>query len=213
MTHPRHRSLLLATFAVLLIAASCGGGAEVPTTRLTTAATLSADAIGAIDIGQPPAAVIDEMTAMFGAPDEDSFWVDADSPLYGECPGAALRAVGWGSLYLFFTADEPITADNENVASRLFTYSYGYDFSRNEGATDPRGLDLVTETGIGLGSSRAELRSAHGPDLSEVYDETTDTWTWSIDESGQAYLAGLLSGPEDEATVVLIERKPGCGGV
>ncbi|MCP3976499.1 MAG: hypothetical protein GY720_18585 [bacterium] len=212
MTHYKLPRGLLAGLTLSVALAACGGGGAATPTRQLATPTLSATAIGAVDIGQPPGAAIDEITAIFGSPDEDSSWIDADSSLYGECPGVQLRVVGWGSLYLYFLADEPITPDNENAASRFYTFSYGYDFSRNEGATDPRDLNLVTETGIGLGSTRAELRTAHGGSLTETYDEEADTWTWSIDEPSGTFIAGLLSGPEDDATVVLMERVPSCGG-
>ncbi len=182
-------------------------------TRQIVAPTLGATGIGAVDIGQPFGAAVDEMTAIFGSPDEDSLWIDADSALYGECPGVQLRVVGWGSLYLYFSADETVTLENENISSRFITFSYGYDFSRNEGATDPRELNLVTAAGIGLGSSRTDLRTAHDDSFAEAYDEAADTWTWSIDEGSGTSIAGLLSGPEDDATIVLIERIPGCGSV
>lgn len=104
-------------------------------------------------------------------------------------------------------------AENEHIAGRFLTYSYGYDFSRNEGGTDPRDLALTTETGIGLGSTRAALRQAFGPDLNESYDEVTDVWTWAVESSATHHLRGLLSGPGEDAAVTLIELAPGCEDV
>ena len=211
ITHYGLHRLLPIAIALGVLSAACAATGDVAPTRPIVAPTLYETGIGVVDIGQPFRAAVEELTAIFGAPDEDSLWIDADSSLYGECPGVQLRAVGWGSLYLYFSADEPITAENEDGASRFITYSYGYDFSRNEGATDPRGLDLVTEAGVGLGSSRTDLRTAYGATLTEAYNEAADTWTWSVDETSGTFIAGLLSGPEDDATIVLIERIPGCG--
>lgn len=195
----------------LLLAGACGSTETPETTPLPAAdLPLAATGIGTADIGQPPGPVLAELNSFFGEPDIDAGWVAADSPLYGTCPGVQLRAVGWGSLYLFFIADEAVTAETVDTAGRLFSYSYGYDFSRNEGATDPRSLSLETDTGIRLGSTRTELRESYGDDLEEAYNAAADTWTWAVDSTEEGHVRGLLSGPEDEATVVLIERAPGC---
>ncbi len=189
------------------------GGSEQSTIEPAAPLVIGSGGIGASEIGEPPAAVIDELVGWIGGPDTDSQWIGADSDLYGKCPAEELRAVGWGSLYLFFTADEEVTPDNEHIVGRFFTYSYGYDFSRNEGGTDPRELGFTTAAGVGLGSTRSELRLAYGDDLVETYDAETDTWMWDVGASSPEYLHGLLSGPDADATVVLIERVPGCGGV
>jgi hypothetical protein len=212
MAHYRLVGFLLsgAVFAVLV--GACGGSGQ-PSTGPAAPLIMSETGIGAIEIGEPPGAVIDALTGWMGGPDTDSQWIDADSDLFGKCPAEKLRAVGWGSLYLFFTADGVVTADNEHIVGRFFTYSYGFDFSRNEGGTDPRELGLATAAGIGLGSTRSELRQAYGDDLTESYDELADIWRWSVATTNPSFLRGLLSGPDIDATVVLIERAPGCGDV
>ncbi|MDH3539423.1 MAG: hypothetical protein OEP52_05470 [Acidimicrobiia bacterium] len=209
MAHFRPVRNLSFCIALALLAAACGGTSQQATT-LIQRPQLDVDGIGISVVGDPPQAVIDELTAVFGAPDRDSGWTAADSPLYGTCPGVALRAVGWGSLFLFFSADDEVAADNEHVVARFYSYSYGFDFARNEGASDPRGLQLTTTSGIGLASTRSELRSAYGADLVEAYNEDEDVWTWSVGSTSSDYLRGLLDGPGDEALVNLIERVPGC---
>jgi len=174
---------------------------------------ISGSGVGPVEIGDPAAAAIDELTGLIGGPNDDSSWIGADSELYGRCPAQQLRAVGWGSLYLFFTADEKVTSENEHTVGQFFTYSYGFDFSRNEGGTDPRELALTTAAGIGLGSTRSDLRLAYGDDLAERYDAVSDTWTWEVDAAEPTFMRGLLSGADPDATVVLIERAPGCGNV
>ena len=120
-----------------------------------------------------------------------------------------MRAAGWGSLYAFFVTDEDVSAENLETVGRLFSYSYGYDFSRNEGATDPRNLALRTAGDIGLGSSRVELDAAYPGTLTVEYSEPADTWVWvAAAEGGE--LRGLLTGPDDDATVALIESFPSC---
>ena len=167
---------------------------------------LTAESIGILFIGEPPSSVLEELNSRFGEPNIDSEWIPADSPLYGSCPGEQMRAIAWGSLYAFFVADEPVTEDNEHIVSRLYSYSYGYDFDRNEGGLDPRGLGLRTTYGIGIGTTLADVESAIGPDLEITYNASADTWHWA-DGTG---LEGLLSGDQPDDRVVLIETARGC---
>ena len=212
MAYYRLVGFLLWGVASAFLVGACGGSGQ-PSTVPAAPLIMSETGIGAIEIGEPPGAVIDALTGLIGGPDGDSQWIEADSDLFGKCPAEKLRAVGWGSLYLFFTADGEVTTDNEHIVGRFFTYSYGFDFSRNEGGTDPRELDLATAAGIGLGSTRSELRLAYGDDLTESYDELAGVWRWSVATTNPSFLRGLLSGPDIDATVVLIERAPGCGDV
>ncbi len=210
MTHYRLVYLLAVGSAFVVLSAACGGSESTSTDPPTVGIEVRVDGIGAVDLGQPPESVFTELNSFFGEPDVDSGWIPPDSALYGTCPGMAMRAAGWGSLYLFFVSDSgDISPENENTAGRLFAYSYGYDFSRNEGATDPRDLNLTTVDGVRLGSTRDELRTLYGSALEETYNEAADTWTWSA-TIGSGELRGFFSGPEDEARVVLIESSPGC---
>jgi len=210
MAHFRSGQSLVIGLALVTLISSCGGTDSPTTTRTISGINVRVDGIGAADIGHPPASVFAELNSFFGEPDVDSGWIASDSPLYGTCPGVAMRAAGWGSLYAFFVSDDgAITEDNQELVGRLFSFSYGYDFSRNEGATDPRNLNLETDAGARLGSTRSQLRTLYGNTLLEEYNEAADTWTWSAQlDAGE--LRGLFSGPEDEATVVLIETSPGC---
>lgn len=212
MAHYRLVGSLLMGFVLAVLLGACGGSGQ-PAVEPATPLIISGLGVGPIEVGDPPNAAIDELTGWIGGPDADSRWIDAASDLYGRCPAQELRAVGWGSLYLFFTADEEVTTDNEHIVGHFFTYSYGYDFSRNEGGTDPRELGLTTTAGIGLGSTRSDLRFAYGDDLTETYDAATDTWKWEVAATAPSFLRGLLSGPDLDASIVLIERVPGCGGV
>lgn len=212
MTHNRLVGFLISGALLALALSGCGAPGQ-PSTAPAAPLIISESGIGVTEFGEPPAAVIEELTDRLGAPDADTQWIDADSDLYGQCPAMKMRAVGWGSLYLFFIADEEVTADNEHLVGRFFTYSFGFDFGRNEGGTDPRELGLLTPAGIGLGSTRSELRLAYGSGLTETHDAVADTWSWEVAATGPSFLRGLLSGPDADATVVLIERAPGCGDV
>lgn len=194
------------------VASGCGAGdsPSASTTQPPDTPVLSRDGVGSAVVGSSPQAVFDLLIPAFGEPDIDSGWINSDSPLYGRCPGALMRAIAWGSLYLFFVSNEALAPNGDAGLGELYSYSYGYDFDRNEGATDPRRLGLATASGIGVGSTRAALQLAYGPQLSESYNEAADTWTWVVDGAGEGRLRGLLSGPEESAEVVLIERSPGC---
>lgn len=206
MTYFQAARILIATAAFALISGGCGDSAG-PTTPASPL-DLRPDGIGSVEVGQTPEAVMSELNSFFGEPDVDSGWIDANSPLYGACPGLAMRALGWGSLYLFFVSDDPSNPGVLDDAGRWYSYSYGYDFSRNEGQTDPRNLELQTEAGVGLGTTRTALRSAY-PDVSESYNAAADTWTFVAPIEG-AELRGLLDGPTEDAEVALIETSPGC---
>jgi hypothetical protein len=163
---------------------------------------LSEDGLGDVLLGFPPAAVIDEISALFGEPDLDSGWIESEPNVYGACPGMQMRAVGWGSLVTIFIND-----GNDPLGERFYTYTYGYDYSENEGGVDPRGLRLSTEAGIGIGSTVAELEATYGSSTAIRGDTTLDIWSFEITGSS---LQGLLSGPNATDTVTLIELSPGC---
>ena len=201
------RSLVFG-LALVMLASSCGDAGST-TPSAAPVVELRTDGVGPVDLGQPPAAVFAELNSFFGEPDVDTGWIPPDSPLYGSCPGEAMWAAGWGSFYAFFISDAPITAENADSAGRLYSFSYGYDFSRNEGATDPRSLALATEDGVGLGATRQALDEQYGQALEVEYNQSSDTWRWTVALDG-AQLQGLLSGPEPQDTVVLVESSPSC---
>jgi hypothetical protein len=166
--------------------------------------TLAADGLGDLLIGFPPTDVIAGLTARFGEPDLDSDWLATGPSPYGACPGNTMRAVGWGSLVTIFVND-----GTDALGEYFYTYSYGYDYATNQGGVDPRQLDLVTDAGIGIGSSVAELTAAYGDRLSLGGDPSLDVWSFQIADSP---LHGLVDGPDPEDTVTLIELAPGCTG-
>ena len=169
---------------------------------------LEVDGLGAVDLGSDVSSVVQKLTDRFGEPDRDSDWIPADSPVYGKCPGAGLRAVGWGSFFALFI-DEGAGPDT----ARWFSWTYGFDHDTSFGGVDPRGLDLTTIEGIGIGSTRAELRTVYGARLVETGDAAIDVWTFEIDPASSEHLSGSLSGPDETAMVQFIERVPACGNL
>lgn len=188
-----------------LIAAACSA-TPAPTT--TTAPPplpdleLSQDGLGDVAFGLSPDEVIAEMAGRFGAPDHDTDWIPAEPNAYGLCPGEKMRAIGWGSLAAIFIDD-----GTSDLGGYFYTYTYGYDYSENTGGVDPRGLDLTTAEGVGLGTTVADLRAAYASDLTVDGDQVLDVWTFRDDAAG---LKGLLSGPDETDTVTLIQPIIGC---
>lgn len=200
------RPIMLSLLA--LIVASCNGtevAVETTFPAPLVALQLGQDGLGDVLFGFPPDVVINDISALYGEPDLDSDWIVAEPNQYGSCPGQLMRAVGWGSLVTIFVND---TTDPLN--ERFFTYTYGYDYSDNQGGVDPRGLGLVTEEGIGIGSSGAQLAAAFGDRLQIEGDVALDVWAFEIADSP---LRGLITGPEAVDTVTLLEVAPGCSEV
>lgn len=197
----------LVVIAVLVLWLAACGGSQSGTS--TTAAGLSAASemsltptgIGQVDFGTPPEEAIATFSAAVGGPSEDYDW-SAD-PIFGECPGAFTRGVTWGSLVALFSDDG---AGNQE----FFAWTYGYDPESGTSGADSRELGLRTFEGIGLGSTRAELKAAYGERLVEEEDLSIEVWGFTVDSDQTQYLQGLLSGPSDDARVVVIESVPGC---
>lgn len=195
-------------WAVVAVAvAGCTTAAPATTTTdlvpLPTV-TLAPDGLGDLLVGFPPADVIAGLTALFGEPDLDSDWFATGPSPYGTCPGATMRAVGWGSLVTIFVND-----GEDPLGERFYTYSYGYDYATNQGGVDPRGLELTTDAGIGIGSTVAQLTASYGDRLAVEGDPSLGTWSFRI---GSSPFRGLLTGRDPDSTVTLIELAPGCSG-
>ena len=185
------------------IATGCAAGSNTTTTSPAplVAVGLNTDGLGDVLFGIDPQTVIEDISALFGGPDLDSDWIPATPNVYGTCPGTTMRAVGWGSLVVIFIDDA------SDLGGWFYTYTYGYDYAENEGGVDPRELDLRTPEGIGLGATVAELGRAFGPDLSSDGDTELDVWSFTAATAG---FRGLLSGPDPEDTVTLLEPLVGC---
>ncbi len=194
-------SLLLA-FTVMTLSACTTDAPAATTTNPAPLADLelSADGLGDIQFGVDPDTVVADISARFGAPDHDSLWIPSEPNIYGSCPGETMRAIGWGSLVAIFIDD-----GTSDLGGWFFTYTYGYDYSENTGGIDQRGLDLRTENGVGLNTTVADLRTTLGDELVIAGDAALDVWSF---ETGA--FRGLLSGPDDNDVVTLLEPQLGC---
>jgi len=194
------RRLLTSLALITLLGAGCDsdGGGQDDTTPPTSAASEAVDmvvtpsGVGQRSFGDDAEAVIAYVTAVLGDPDEDTGWTDPFSE-FGTCSGTKARAVVWGGLQLIFS-DDSGGEYAPTGAEQLIGYSL---------RAGP--VTVETTTGIGPGSTVAELRKAH-PDA-EVFEDdvfgaqaTTDDGLWII-----------LTGTADDATVESILGGQGCG--
>jgi hypothetical protein len=199
------RSTLTTLAATAIFVAACSTTANPPpTTRPAPLVTveLAASGLGDVLFGFDPDTVVADLTARFGAPDQDTNWIPAVANIFGTCPGESMRAIGWGSLVAIFIDD-----GQSDLGGWFFTYTYGYDYSKNVGGVDPRALNLQTRDGIGLGSTVNDLLAAWGDDVVIDGDADLDIWTFTATQFG---FRGLLSGPDPTAAVTLIEPLEGC---
>ena len=200
-----HVHTLVGIGLTTLVLAGCAVADTAPTTSEPAPLIrleLGEDGLGDALLGSPPDSVVADISALYGEPDHDSDWIVAEPNIYGSCPGSQMRAIGWGSLLTIFIKD-----GTDDLGGRFYTYTYGYDYTRNVGGVDQRGLALTTAAGIGVGSTVGDLEAAYGDTVTIDGDIELDVWAFDITESS---IGGLLSGPEATDTVTLIELAAGC---
>ncbi len=200
----RFRLIKLLLGMTLVLGGCATSTAPTSTTNPAPLATLqlTVDGLGDVLFGLDPETVIADISALYGEPDFDSGWVPSEPNIFGTCPGETMRAIGWGSLAAIFIDD-----GTTDLGGWFYTYTYGYDYSENIGGVDPRGLNLETADGIGLGSTVADLEAVFGAGLAVTGDIELDIWSFAAPEAG---FRGLLSGGEAADAVTLIEPIDGC---
>ena len=164
-----------------------------------TTASLAADGLGLVAFGAAPDPAIATLSESFGAPAEDSGWVEATSSPFGVCPGAVVRGVRWGPLRVLFS--DP----GDGTPARFFTYVYSASLV-TPGEDTARSSGLKTATDIGLASTLDELRAAYPAVqvFSDVYGPT-----FSID--ADASFSGTLSAETPDAIITAIVGGTSCG--
>lgn len=180
----------------------------VPAETTTTAADpgtveLSDEGVQAGDewvhFGYDDEDAIDAVTAVLGAPDTDSGWIDSFS-VYGTCPGPDVRGVHWGELVMLFThADTDFWSGG---VPHFFAYYYT--------ALPP---DLLTTEGVGIGSSVEMLEAVYGGPLYTMdeafFDPSLGFWTY--DQQRWTGLWGYATGQTPAHVVTSINGGQGCG--
>ena len=160
------------------------------------ALALAGDGIGDFNFGSEPEAMITQVTAVLGSPDEDSGWTDT----FDTCPGTQARIIRWSSLQLFFTDGETSWGSGPHF------FHYGQSLAAGGGVY----LDLRTDKGIGVGSSIGELRAAYGEAVA-VGDDPAFGPYWEVIGEAPAYLWGTATGIDDGAVLDALSGGNGCG--
>ncbi|MEM1335163.1 MAG: hypothetical protein AAGG08_17065 [Actinomycetota bacterium] len=112
--------------------------------------SIQTDGIGAAAFGAAPQGVIDFVSSVLGPATSDTGWIDPFD--IGPCGGTELRQVAWGDLLLEFGDVSNITDGRQHF--------YGYYYGNGvDGVGAPPGL--LTEGGLSVGSSVAELLEVH----------------------------------------------------
>ena len=153
------------------------------------------DGLGDALFGADADGVIEYVTSVLGVPTDDSGWADPFEN-FGICPGTEVRGVTWGDLQLLFSDESIITSGRRH----FFNYVYG---PATGPSIVPAGLE--TETGIGVGSSVAELRAAY-PSV-QVYPEEIYGPYFVINDN----LSGFLTGVTDSDEIISFIGGIGCG--
>lgn len=162
--------------------------------------TLLPTGLGTFDIGQPADEVIDGVSAEIGGPDADSADRDDSIPL-PDCGVPEVRIVSWGSLVLVFAGTTP--------EAPFFTWSYGFDPVTGN-AEDLRGLGLVTDVGVGLGTPRPEVERIYRSEIDVVDDTVIDIASFTIDGDEAEHLAGRFPTTDPDEELQYLERVPAC---
>ncbi len=154
---------------------------------------LSASGLGDALFGADADGVIDYVNSILGIPTTDSGWVDP-SAIGAACPGTEVRFVDWSDLSLFFT-------DDGSGVRHFASFTYGPAFAA---AIAPFGL--VTDAGVGVGSTVAALRTAYP--IAGVFPEDGFNGPGFEIETG---LYGFLTGTADTDTIISFVGGFGCG--
>ncbi len=195
--------LVSSSLAAAVVVAACSiQDVEPPETTTrpppAEALTLGPDGLGPVSLGTDPDTVVEILTPLVGGPGVDTGWTAGGPGIYGDCPGP-LRVMAFGSLVTFSTGGP--------TDGRFFAYSYGFSYEESAAGVDPRGLDLATAEGVGIGSTVADLE-ATGAAVDGT--ESIGVWTFAIHADGDPHLRGQVTGPDPEDTVLFIETSTGC---
>lgn len=182
-----------------------------PTTTTTPATTLAAGdplvlipgGFQTVPFGVEPDVAIGRVALAFGEPTDDTGWLPSQD--LGPCPGEFVRLVSWGELSVLFT--DEVTPFAVPGARHFTSWLY-------TGPAAPTDAGLRTATGIGLGSSRADLEAAYGERLNVIEDDLfgpSFRVDFEPDTDDVLYLSGALSDAGPAGVVIGLAGGRGCG--
>ena len=177
---------------------------ETTTTAVTETVELHDEGIYAgaewLYLGFDDEAAITSVTAVLGAPTDDSGWIEAFSSPYGVCPAPVVRGVHWNSLILLFTQA------NTDFWSGGVPHFFAYDYYGDA-------ANLETTEGIAIGDTIAQLKVAYpGPKL-EILENPFDPSAgfWLYDRQLWTSISGFATGQADADMIGSINGGQGCG--
>lgn len=171
-------------------------GTDAPGTTAAPGASLTMqhDRLGQAVLGASAQSTIDYLDGVLGPPADDEGWQNVRD-LGLPCPGTRVRIVTWGDgLTLVFSDDSRLASDLEHFAG--YTYSASPTMS-------PAGL--MTSSGLGLGSTVADLLARH-PDAALYADDA-----FGVTAETMEGLLMRLSGTGDDDVVTGFSAGSGCG--
>jgi hypothetical protein len=185
--------------------------------RPTGTVALRADGLGVTAFGAAEQAAMRALQGGLGPPQERGSWSGATP--FGTCPGP-VRAVRWGRLYVLFTNGP--TRYSPQGRWHLFAWQVDQvqrtaidpQYSGPTPPPDPprlRGYSPRTTTGIGFGSTVAELRAVYGSRLRITFGEPGMTYQFTVGRGATIALFGSLSGGTAQSTVTWLAAGAVCG--
>jgi hypothetical protein len=185
--------------------------------RAGATVVLRADGLGVAAFGTDEAGAMRALQRRLGAPEERGSWSGATP--FGTCPGP-VRATRWGRLYVLFTTG-PTRYGPEG---RWHLFAWQVDAVRRTavdpqyaGPTPPpappplRGYSPRTATGIGYGSTVADLRAVYGSRLHIGRGEAGRADQFTVRRGATIELFGSLNGGTSGATVTGLAAGAVCG--
>jgi hypothetical protein len=158
---------------------------------------LSSGGLGDALFGADADETISYVTAILGAPTNDSGWNDPVA-IGAACTGTQIRFVDWHDLALYFTDESPVRSGSPHFAS----YTYGP--SADGGPVNPFGL--TTKEGLGIGASVEFLRATYPKAKINPGDDIGGP-SFFIEDA----FIGFLTGVSNADTVISFVGGFGCG--
>ena len=185
--------------------------------RPSATVVLRADGLGVAAFGTAEQAAMRALQGQLGRPEERGSWSGATP--FGTCPGP-VRAVRWGRLYVLFTNGP--TRYGPDGRWHLFAWQVDQVQRtaidpQHSGPTPPpdppplRGYSPRTATGIGYGSTLAELRTVYRGRLQLGPAESGPTYQFTVRRGATIELSGSLTGGTPQSTVTWLAAGAVCG--
>jgi hypothetical protein len=185
--------------------------------RPTSSVVLRANGLGVTAFGTAERDALRALQARLGPAEERGSW--GGMTPFGTCPGP-VRAVRWGRLYVLFTSGPtPYGPDGRwhLFAWQVNQFQITVIDPQHAGPTPPpdppplRGYSPRTATGIGYGSTLAELRAVYGSRLQLGRAESGPTYQFTVRRGATIELFGSLTGGTPGATVTWLAAGAVCG--